>query len=173
MGKGIAAGMIIAVVAGMAVGYFLLPMVFPIQADTTRQTLFVDYQELYDAGSSRYGHIEDYGGFLNVSFTTQAGDWVLLTFSCVVEVHPSSSEITVHQIFLVFKIDGFTIGWGNAASLEFYSNSTDNYHFTMMCQYVKTDISAGPHEIRIEHDIFDAGTNDIELRLNTLTAQII
>ena len=76
MGKGVAAGILIALIAGAGIGYFLLPMVFPSQAADDRQTTFIDDANIYFPTAL----LTDIPGLV-INLTTQAGDSLELAFT--------------------------------------------------------------------------------------------
>ncbi len=143
MGKGIAAGILIALVAGAAVGYFLLPMVFPIQAADERQTYFIiSRTSSYDPS----GSLTDIPG-LTINLSLQTGDSLELFFNCYLGWTPSAPP-SGQQAQFVFAIDGVPVSdnyW-----IYDYTTLGIPYTYAVAYRYVSMGLSPGAHNVTIQ-----------------------
>lgn len=87
MSKSLVAGIIISLIVGIALGYFVIPMIFA----KGSQVNFYSDQEIasYNLPDVDYDTIPN----LNISFSTEAGDTVIYTFTCELFMDPDMAQI--------------------------------------------------------------------------------
>ena len=144
MGKSIAAGIVIALVAGAAIGYFILPMVFPTQAVEDRQTYFVDQHNGTFAASALMEDID----YLNITVTTQEGDVLELFYSSNLIFEPSTIKPTLQTAVFQFAIDGIPVA--ETYKIQVLTNSTDWYQYAVCYRYIVTSITPSTHNISVQ-----------------------
>ncbi len=139
VGKGAAIGIVVALALGVVIGYFLIPMIFPLQATDSRQTYFIDTAESCDINTTK-GAIPGLG----INFTTQAGDIVVIEFTCSIGYIPSTSTTTHQLVEVELFIDNI---WTPSSYYQDTSDSTDNYMESFTFRHVRTTLDPGAHTV--------------------------
>ena len=168
MGKGITAGILVVLVVGMSIGYFLLPMVFPLHAEDSRQTFFTDQSaDPYKHTSSLWHEIPN----LTIDLTTQVGDILFLAFTCYWWVGTDTSEPTYHSAVFYFSVDGINVSTPVVSTV--ISNWTANFGEVIAYRYVLSDLSPGSHNVTILVQISQNSFEGPFTAMHVLTAQIL
>ncbi len=139
--KGAALGIVIALAIGTVIGYFLIPMIFPLQASESRQTFWLDYADTFQANSSM---VEIEG--LGINFTTEAGDIVIIDLACYIGFVPDTSSTVHQQVELEMLIDEI---WTPSYFIQDTSDSNDNYRESVFWRYVDPTVTPGPHNVTV------------------------
>ncbi len=163
MGKAAAAGIVIALIAGTAIGYYVLPMVFP-----TRQTYFSDVEP---AQYMLTVTATDIPGLM-VNVTTQTGDSLELSFTCLVLMSIVSGSGTFAAIF-VFAIDGVQVGAANDYMLHDTQAGTGVWSYAIAYRYIVTGLDPGVHIFTVQASGGGSGIAASACEMNALSGQIL
>ncbi len=139
--KGAAIGIVLALAVGTVIGYFLIPMIFPLQASDSRQTFWLDTADTFQANSSM---VEIDG--LGINYTTEAGDIVIIELACSIGFLPDTTSTVQQQVEFELFIDEL---WQPSYFFQDTSDSTDNYHESIFWRYVDTTVDPGPHNVTV------------------------
>lgn len=166
MFKKMAVGLVTTLIAGMALGYFFLPILFPLQAESSRTTQFSVQNTDTFSQTGSWQTIPN----LNITFSTTAGDTVTITFTCQLYMDPSSTPTNLLSTFC-FAIDGSRL------SSDYYCNIAQNFQvdytfaLTVAYQYVLETPSAETHNVSVQ--AYCGGSYQyIQSEINTLTVEI-
>ena len=130
-------------VAGAAIGYFLLPMIFPIQATDGRQTYFTDDDPNDNTPTGTLTNIPG----LVIKLTTQSGDSLELSFTTNLIWWPSTPPAGYTAKFL-FAIDGVSV----LQDLFIYDYCTIStpYSYAIAYRFLATGLSPGIHNVTVQ-----------------------
>jgi hypothetical protein len=170
MGKGTAAGIVIALIVGVLVGYLVLPMLFPVQANSNRQTNFVT-QNLDNVNESP-SPVWTLVPKLNISFSTSSGDTLVLLYTCDFIFDPPDSQARLQTLLFKFRIDAVRVPDTQQLVIQVVSNSTIALITSITYRLVKTGISAGAHNVSVNFDFSGFSVNTYAC-LNVLSLQIL
>ena len=139
MGKAAAAGVLVALVAGLAIGYLVLPIIFPAQASDPRQTFWIDDASTVQATET----MTDIPG-LRIDFNIEAGDEYIITFTCGLEFSANVSAQT-HQILEIelFLDEIYTPSFFYQTTTDHQNTNSDSIYF----DYYYSSSDPGPHNI--------------------------
>ncbi len=163
MGKGAAAGIVIALIAGVAIGYFVIPMIFAANGDQTNFCVQNDAD--IDVNSQLVTVIPN----LNITFSTHTGDSVLFTYTChytLVLIDPGD----VAGTYIDLVIDGVA---DPASWIQVSGNysADEAYHSTIILRYLKT-LPSGSHNVSVRFSRYTIASSQLA-RQNVLCVQII
>jgi hypothetical protein len=139
--KGAAIGIVVALAVGTVIGYFLIPMIFPLQASDSRQTFWLDTADTFQANSSM---VEIDG--LGINYTTEAGDIVIIELACSIGFVPDTSSTVHQQVEFELFLDEI---WTPSFFIQDTSDSTDNYGESVFWRFVYTTAPPGPHNVTV------------------------
>ncbi len=145
MGKGTAIGIVISLIIGVGIGYYLMPMIFTSQAGDYRETFFYDSYDQSWIVPATAGTIPN----LCVNFSTNPGDSLLITFTCGIELTPSSNPQTLVLDFWI-NFSGTLDSYGHVTyRLRYEADGLYTILDTFIIRYVKTDFSPGSHNVTV------------------------
>ncbi len=167
MNKGLVAGIMISLIAGIALGYFVIPMIF---ADGSQGAFYSDQEiDSYNLPDAGYDTIPN----LNISFSTDSGVTVVYTFTCELFMDPDMAQIKCSAYFR-FVLDGVSLSLSSEQMRITTSVNGDNdwQYFSVVYRYIKSGISSGPHNVSIEVSS-DGSFDEISTSLHVLTVQVL
>ena len=170
MNKGLIAGIVVGLVAGTALGYMVLPYFFPIHADA--DNIFV-VQDMDDQGYTGPGGSFEAMDNMSIIFSTQAGDSVLLTFTCDIAFNPSSSDSLVFYAIFAYVIDDVQVPFAEEASIQVTTIDDATLVQSVVYRYLKTDLSAGTHNVTMRIDVGGVNLTQASTDTHVLSVQIL
>jgi hypothetical protein len=105
LGKGTAAGIVVALVAGVVLGYFVIPYFFPLQAAGSTSGVHRTYFD-QEWGSETIDLLSFIHPDLSINFTVEQGEIVFSSLSCVITLEGDAESTFGEQVMVLFSVDG-------------------------------------------------------------------
>jgi len=168
LGKTAAAGILIALVAGMFIGYLALPYIFPTQGHTSTHQYYVSQRNDLVALPGSWYTIPN----LTISYTTETGNSVLYSYVCECSFELSTTPPANLIIYFRIVVDGQFV---QTSYLIFYLQTTVSTTLSHVTRYYKTDLTPGFHNVTIMayHTTAPVVASSVILEHHVLTVEIL